>query len=66
MVIVKLWGGIGNQLFQYVLGQYVHYRFNQVVNYDDNTFACVDKLRKREIDAIADDINYDNHNVGRI
>lgn len=59
MVIVKLWGGIGNQLFQFVFGQYLHYRYNQEVKYDINTYISVDKLRKREIDAVNNIIEYD-------
>lgn len=60
MIIVKIWGGIGNQLFQYVFGQYLHYRYQQEVRYDDNAFVSVDKLRKRELDALSADIEYDN------
>ena len=60
MIIVKIWGGIGNQLFQYVFGQYLHYRYQQEVRYDDNAFISVDKLRKRELDALSADIEYDN------
>lgn len=60
MIIVKIWGGIGNQLFQYVFGQYLHYRYQQEVRYDDNAFVSVDKLRKRELDALSADIEYEN------
>ena len=62
MIIVKIWGGIGNQLFQYVFGQYLHYRFGQVVYYDNNSYYTVDKLRKSELDALSnyDEIVYDN------
>lgn len=61
MIIVKIWGGIGNQLFQYVFGQYLHYMFHQEVCYDDNSFISTDKLRKRELDALDADIKWDNH-----
>ena len=61
MVIIRVWGGIGNQLFQLIFGQYIHYRYNQIVKYDDNSFSSVDKLRKREMDAIAIPLDYDNH-----
>lgn len=61
MIIVKIWGGIGNQLFQYVLGQYLHYCYHQEVKYDDNSFVSTDKLRKRELDAIDSVITWDNH-----
>lgn len=61
MIIVKLWGGIGNQLFQYVFGQYLQYKFNQEVRYDDNSYISTDKLRKRELDSIDVEIKIDNH-----
>lgn len=62
MIIVKIWGGIGNQLFQYVFGQYLHYRYGQEVCYDNNSYYSVDKLRKSELDALSngDEIVYDN------
>ena len=60
MIIVKLWGGIGNQLFQYVLGQYLYYKYGQEVRYDDNSYRITDKLRKRELDSLDIDIKYDN------
>jgi hypothetical protein len=61
MIIVKLWGGIGNQLFQYVFGQYLHFRYNQEVRYDDNSYISTDKLRKRELDNLNVEIEMDNH-----
>ena len=60
MIIVKVWGGIGNQLFQYVFGQYLKYKYNQEIRYDDNSYVFTDKLRKRELDAIDAEIAYDN------
>lgn len=33
MKIVKIWGGIGNQLFQYYFGQYLYYEFNYPIAY---------------------------------
>lgn len=60
MIIVKIWGGIGNQLFQYVFGQYLHYRYNQEVRYDINSFVSVDKLRKSEIDSVSNTVDYEN------
>ena len=60
MIIVKVWGGIGNQLFQYVFGEYLKYKYGQEVRYDDNSYKTTDKLRKRELDAIDADIVYDN------
>ncbi len=60
MIIVKLWGGIGNQLFQFVFGQYLKYRHNIEVQYDINSYCSVDKLRKPELDALDVTIKYDN------
>lgn len=60
MIIVKIWGGIGNQLFQYVFGQYLRFRYDQEVWYDDNSYQTTDKLRKRELDALDADIQYNN------
>lgn len=60
MIIVKIWGGIGNQLFQYVFGQYLHYRYQQEVCYDDNAFYSVEKTRNRELNALDAEIQYDN------
>lgn len=60
MIIVKLWGGIGNQLFQYVFGQYLAYRYHQDVYYDNNSYISVDKLRKGELDSTSCTVNYDN------
>lgn len=61
MIIVKIWGGIGNQLFQYVFGQYLHSKFHQEVRYDDNSYLITDKLRKQELDALDTEIKWDNH-----
>jgi hypothetical protein len=52
MIIVKLWGGIGNLLFQYVFGQYLQYRYHHTVTYDINSYIKVDKLRRSVINAI--------------
>ena len=60
MVIVKVWGGIGNQLFQYVFGQFIKYKYNQDVYYDDNSFISADKLRKPELYAVDVEIKYNN------
>jgi hypothetical protein len=60
MIIVKVWGGIGNQLFQYVFGQYLHYRYNVEVMYDDNSYVSNDKLRKSELCALDANIIFDN------
>lgn len=60
MIIVKVWGGIGNQLFQYVFGQYLRYKYSQEVYYDNNSFITTDKLRKPELYAVDGKMKYDN------
>ena len=60
MIIVKIWGGIGNQLFQYVFGQYLHYRTKQEVLYDNGSFVSTDKLRNSELGALDARINFNN------
>ena len=60
MVIVKLWGGIGNQLFQFVFGQYLRFRYGMDVYYDSNSYISIDRLRKGELDFLDFEIKYDN------
>lgn len=56
MIIVRIWGGIGNQLFEYVFGCYLKEKYNCDVYYDLNTFGKVDKTRSFELDIIADNL----------
>ena len=60
MIIVKVWGGIGNQLFQYVFGQYLHHKSGQDVYYDDGAYISNDKLRNSELNAIDATIVFKN------
>ena len=60
MIIVKVWGGIGNQLFQYVFGQYLRYRYKQDVCYDDSSYLTTDKLRNSELSALDGNIVFNN------
>ena len=50
MIVIKLWGGIGNQLFQYVFGQYLRKSYKADVVYDVKSYAKVDHSRKLEIE----------------
>lgn len=61
MIIVKVWGGIGNQLFQYVFGQYLQHKYNVDVFYDENSFISVDKLRKPELDSVETTMQINNY-----
>jgi hypothetical protein len=53
MFIVKVTGGLGNQMFQYIFGQYLSKKFNVEVQYDVSSFdyqpAFLDE-RKLELD----------------
>jgi len=42
MIIVKLSGGLGNQMFQYVFGQYLGEKFNAKVEYNIDFYANQD------------------------
>lgn len=53
MYIVRLWGGIGNQLFQYAFGEFLRYNCNLDVRYDIASFGNSDKLREYELAIIA-------------
>lgn len=67
MIIVKVWGGIGNQLFQYVFGQYLQYRYKQEIYYDENSFVSVDKLRQRELEGIESNVKiYNNCSFSKV
>lgn len=50
MVIIRLWGGVGNQLFQYAFGLYLQnkYKSEQIV-FDISSFGNSDKARKLEL-----------------
>lgn len=60
MLIVKVWGGIGNQLFQYVFGQYLHYKTGETVFFDDSSYVSNDKLRNSELRALNTEIHFNN------
>ena len=63
MIIIKIWGGIGNQLFQYVFGQYLHHKYNIEVRYDNNSFISTDTLRNSELAALKTPVRLDNRCV---
>jgi hypothetical protein len=56
MIIIRLWGGIGNQLFQYSFGEYLRLKTRQDVKYDIASFGRSDKLRELEIKILNSDI----------
>ena len=56
MIIVRLWGGLGNQLFQYSFGQYLEIETDKKVFYDVASFGTSDQLRKLELCSFIPDI----------
>jgi len=56
MIVIRVWGGIGNQLFQYSFGEYLRLKTQQEVVYDIASFGRTDKYRKLELDIINPDI----------
>jgi hypothetical protein len=67
MITIRLWGGIGNQLFQYSFGEYLRLKTQQEVKYDIASFGRTDKLRKLELQiinpaiSVIDDIKFSYH-----
>jgi hypothetical protein len=55
MIIIKLTGGLGNQLFQYAFGRSLNIKHNQPLYFDINFFKW-DKLRKFSLEPFS--INY--------
>lgn len=56
MFIVRLWGGVGNQLFQYAFGEFLRTNYKLDVCYDIGSFGTTDKLREFELQLIAPDL----------
>jgi len=48
MVIVKIWGGLGNQLFQYSFGQYLAFKLHTTVKYDIQTTNSLSSFTQRD------------------
>ncbi|MDB5260128.1 MAG: glycosyl transferase family 11 [Candidatus Nomurabacteria bacterium] len=48
MIIIKLQGGLGNQLFQYSFGRFLEIKLNKEVAYDVSFFTQKHKYTKRE------------------
>ena len=58
MIVVKLSGGLGNQMFQYVFGQYLVEKFNSKVEYDIDFYGDQDpKLDFRNYELYKFDID---------
>lgn len=48
MVIVKIWGGLGNQLFQYSFGKYLAVKLGTTVKYDIQTTNSFSSFTQRD------------------
>jgi len=57
MIISRLSGGIGNQLFQYSLGLYLSIKNDSILKVDVNRFNSVNEFRNYSLDDIISDIN---------
>jgi hypothetical protein len=71
MVVIKIWGGLGNQLFQYSFGKYLAHRLSTQVKYDIQTVNRLSNYTQRdfilsEFNAIIDtvstrEVNFKRH-----
>ncbi len=55
-IVVHLYGGIGNQLFQYTFGEYIRYKYKMDVFYDISSFGVLATFRDLQINSIAKEI----------
>lgn len=62
-VIVHLYGGIGNQLFQYTFGEYIRNRYKLRVQYDIASFGVLETYRSYQLDPIVNDLPIFNTGV---
>lgn len=49
MIIVKIWGGLGNQLFQYSFGKYLAARLGAEVKYDIQVTNTLNSFTQRDL-----------------
>lgn len=56
MIVVRVIGGVGNQIFQYLFGQYLENKFKQIVYYDIIAFQTVNLERIFELKLLFPDI----------
>lgn len=55
-IVVHLYGGIGNQLFQYTFGEYIRSKYKMNVLYDISSFGVLATFRDLQINSIAKEI----------
>lgn len=63
-IIVHLYGGFGNQLFQYSFGEYIRYRYGLSVSYDIASFGVLETYRDYQLSPIVKDLPVQK--VGRL
>jgi hypothetical protein len=49
MIVVKIWGGLGNQLFQYSFGKYLSEKLGAAVKYDIQTTNSLSSFTQRDV-----------------
>jgi hypothetical protein len=49
MIVVKIWGGLGNQLFQYSFGKYLSEKLGAAVKYDIQTNNSLSSFTQRDV-----------------
>ncbi|SDX93060.1 Glycosyl transferase family 11 [Lutibacter oricola] len=62
MIVVRVIGGVGNQLFQYLFGQYLESKYKQPVFYDVIAFETVNKERSLELQLLFPNMRIYNGN----
>lgn len=69
MIIVKISGGLGNQLFQYAFGRYLACQLNTFVEYDIQTIQNAKNFTKRSLGILDFNIQIDiasKKNIGKL
>lgn len=51
-IIIHLYGGVGNQLFQYVFGEYIRIKYGRDVFYDISSFGILETYRDYQLNVI--------------
>lgn len=55
-VIVHLYGGVGNQLFQYTFGEYIRNKYGLNVYYDVSSFGILETYRDYQLNVITESL----------
>lgn len=52
--VILLYGGLGNQLFQYAFGEYLRHRYSMNVSYDLSSFGVLPTYRSYQLSILVD------------